>query len=107
MDKARETLGEAERRVELEIQSHYLDLKQAAETVAASRDTVALAEKRLEIARVRYENGLATNLDYTLTPTSALNIARLTRLQALHDHMNALARLEQASGEDYPTGDAP
>ena len=106
LDKARELLGEAERRVALEIQTQYLELQQAAETVAASQDTVALAEKSLEIARVRYENGLATNLDYT-DANLALNIARLTRLQALHDHMNALARLQQASGEEYATGDAP
>ena len=105
LDKAREALGETERRVALEIQTQVLELQQAAETVAASQDTVALAEKSLEIARVRYENGLATNLDYT-DANLALNIARLTRLQALHDHMNALARLQQASGEEYPTGDA-
>lgn len=103
--KAGETLADSERQVALEIQSHYLDLQQAAETVSASRDTVELAEKSLEIAKTRYENGLATNLDYTDANLS-LSIARLTRLQALHDHMNALARLQQASGEEYPAGDA-
>lgn len=103
--KAGETLADSERQVALEIQSHDLDLQQAAETVSASRDTVELAEKSLEIAKTRYENGLATNLDYTDANLS-LSIARLTRLQALHDHMNALARLQQASGEEYPAGDA-
>ena len=83
-----------------------MDLKQAEETVSASRDTVELAEKSLEIARARYENGLATYLDFTDANLS-LNLARLTRLQALHDHMNALARLRQASGEGFETGDTP
>ena len=105
LDKARESLGEAERRVALEIQAQFLELQQAAETVAASQDTVALAEKSLEIARVRYENGLATNLEYT-DANLALNVARLTRLQALHDHMNALARLQQASGAGFETGES-
>ena len=40
-----------------------------------------LAEKSLEIARTRYENGLATYLDFTDANLS-LNVARLTRLQA-------------------------
>ncbi len=98
LDNARETLADTERQVRLEIQTHYLDLKQAEETVAASAETVALAEKSLEIARTRYENGLATYLDYT-DANLALNVARVTRLLALHEHMNALARLRQASGE--------
>ena len=106
LDKARETLADSERQVALEIQSHYLELRQAAETVAASRETVELAEKSLEIARTRYENGLATSLDYA-DANLALSVARLTRLQALHDHLNALARLQQASGEDFETGETP
>ena len=106
LEKARETLADTERQVALEIQTNYLDLQQAAETVAASRETVELAEKSLEIARTRYDNGLATYLDYT-DANLALRVAQLTRLQALHDHMNALARLEQASGEDVGIGETP
>lgn len=104
--KAREILGETERQIALEIQSHYLDMREAAETVAASAETVELAEKGLEIARARYENGLATYLDFT-DANLALATARLTRLQALHDHMNALARLRQASGEVFERGETP
>lgn len=105
-EKARETLAEAERQVALEVQTHYLELQQAAETVAASADTVAQAEKGLEIARARYENGLATYLDFT-DANLALSLARLTRLQALHAHMNARARLECASGLEIETGERP
>ena len=36
----------------------------------------------------------------------ALSIARLTRRQALHDHMNARVRLQQASGEGFETGES-
>ena len=79
-------------------------MQQAAETVAASRETVELAEKSLDIARARYENGLATSLDYA-DANLALSVARLTRLQALHDHLNALARLQQASGETFAAGE--
>ena len=106
LEKAHETLADSERQVALEIQAHHLELEQAAETVAASRDTVALAEKGLEIARTRYENGLATYLDFTDANLS-LSVARLTRLQALHDHMNALARLQQACGEKFERGERP
>ncbi|NLG35377.1 MAG: TolC family protein, partial [Lentisphaerae bacterium] len=38
LEKARETLADTERQVRLEIQSHYLDLTQAAETVSASAE---------------------------------------------------------------------
>ena len=106
LEKARETLADTERQVALEIQTAYLDLQQAAETVAASRETVELAEKSLEIARTRYDNGLATYLDYT-DANLALRVAQLTRLQALHDHMNARARLDQASGEEVDIGETP
>ncbi len=106
LEKAHETLADSERQVALEIQAYHLELEQAAETVAASRDTVALAEKSLEIARTRYENGLATYLDFTDANLS-LSVARLTRLQALHDHMNAWARLQQACGEKFETGEKP
>lgn len=104
--KSRETLADTERQIALEIQSHFLDLKQAEETVLASRETVELAEKGLEIAQTRYENGLATNLDVA-DANLALSRARLTRLLALHEHMNALARLQQASAEPFLTGEAP
>ncbi len=100
LENARETLADTERQVRLEIQTHYLDLQQAEETVAASAETVALAEKSLDIARTRYENGLATSLDYT-DANLALNVARVTRLLALHEHMNARARLRVASGEGW------
>ena len=106
LEKARETLADVERAIALEVHAHYLELRQAAETVAAGAETVALAEKGLEIARTRYENGLATYLDVT-EANLALATARLTRLLALHEHMNALARLRQASGEAYNAGDKP
>ena len=106
LEKARETLEDAERGIELEIQAHYLDLRQAAETVGSSAENVELAEKGLEIAEARYQNGLATYLDYT-DANLALRNARLIRLLALHEHMNALARLEQASGEEYELGERP
>ena len=61
--------------------------------------------RSLDIARARYENGLATALDFA-DANLALSVARLTRLQALHDHMNALARLRQASGEAFATGES-
>jgi len=104
LDKARDTLADTERQVALEVRTYYLDLQQAAETVAAGTESVELAEKSLEIAQTRYDNGLATYLDVT-EANVALSRARVTRLLALHGHMNALARLRQASGEDYETGE--
>lgn len=97
MAKSRADLDSLQRDVELEIQQQYLELATADETVAASRETVALAEKSLSIALARYETGLSTYLEYAAAQLS-VSTARLTWLTALRDHMNALARLECASG---------
>lgn len=99
LEKARDILGELERAVDLEIRAACLDLKHAAEAVAASADTVQLAEKSMAIARTRYDVGLATYLEYT-DANVALSNARLIWFTALRAHRAALAELRCACGLD-------
>lgn len=96
--KAEQDLDELLRAIGLEVQQAYLVLRQAAETVAASRENVALAERSLAIAKTRYQAGLATYLEYT-DANLALSTARLTWLSALCGHLAALADLRYACGE--------
>ncbi len=83
--------------VKLEVRRAYLALEYARESIVASRDNVALAERALAIARTRHETGLATYLEFT-DANLALSTARLTRLQALHDHAVAVSAACYACG---------
>ncbi|MBN1556611.1 MAG: TolC family protein, partial [Lentisphaerae bacterium] len=95
--KTRTDLGDLRRAIRLEVTEAALDLRRAAEAVDAGRGTVGLAEKGLEIAASRYEEGLATYLEYT-DANVALRTARLSYLQALRDHLEAKARVAYALG---------
>ncbi len=96
----REAEYEAARQaVLLEVRQAYLALVHARELLAASGDSVALAERALEIARTRYETGLSTYIEFT-DANLALSTARLARAQALHDHAVALAQVAFACGMD-------
>jgi outer membrane protein len=97
-DKSVALLEDVRRAVRTEVRRACLELARAAEAVEAGRGTVALAEKGLDIARSRYENGLATYLEYT-DSTVALSAARLSERQALRDHAAARARLRYAVGK--------
>ncbi len=76
----------------------WLSVQHAAETVAASRDTVALADRSLAIAETRYESGLTTRLEYTEVSLARME-AELNRLQAIRDHRQAVNALRHAIGD--------
>ncbi len=95
--KSQAELDDLKRAVALDVTAARLDLTAARESVAGAAQTVQLAEKALEIAKTRYETGLSTYLEFTDSNLS-LNTARLTRLRALHDTMNAAVRLRYAAG---------
>lgn len=97
--KFRIDLDEVERAIRLEIRTAYLDWTHAAESVAAGRETVALAEKSLEIAQTRYRAGLSTYLEYTDANVALLQ-ARLAWFRALQAHQKARADLQYACGEN-------
>jgi len=97
LQKSRIQLAETERDVKLEVRQAYLDMKHAEESLAASRGTVELAAKALDIARVRHEAGVATRLEFT-DATVELGRARLAVAVARHNQMAAVARLHYACG---------
>jgi outer membrane protein TolC len=99
LEKSRADLDNLRRAIALEVQQAYLELAAARETVQAGADSVAMAEHALEIAKARYDAGLATRLEFT-DATLQLSTARLLRCTALHDHMAAAARLRYAAGLD-------
>ncbi|HDH57793.1 MAG TPA: TolC family protein, partial [Bacteroidetes bacterium] len=73
-------------------------LREAMKNVKAQQEGVQLARKGLEIAEVRYENGLATQLE-VLDAQVALNQANTNELSAYYDAITAKADLEKAMGK--------
>jgi cobalt-zinc-cadmium efflux system outer membrane protein len=97
LEQARADQDDLGRAIQLEVRQAFLDLTCAGESLAVARDTVALAERGLAIARTRYEQGISTYLEFMET-NLALSTARLQLCQALHDQAVAQARLRCASG---------
>jgi|APSaa5957512622_1039677.scaffolds.fasta_scaffold05223_4 outer membrane protein len=105
LTKSQTSLDDLTRIVRMQVQAAYIEMERAREAIEAGGGSVRLAEKALSIADKRFGAGLATNLEYTDSQL-ALSTSRLTRLQALHDHMNAVAELEYVCGLPYGALDA-
>jgi len=85
------------RSVFLDVKAAWLTMMAAREAIKGSEENVELAEKALEIAKTRYNEGLSTTLEFTDSNLS-LNTARLTHFQALEKHLSAVAQLKYAAG---------
>ena len=85
------------RGINLEIIRAQSKLREALKNVQAQEEGVDMAHKGLEIAEVRYENGLATHLE-VMDAQIALNQARTNELAARYDAITAKAELEKAVG---------
>lgn len=86
-----------ERAVRLHVERLWLRLEESRENLLSTADNIALAERALKIAAVRYEQGLSTNLDYTES-SLALNRARLNHKRALLEYRHALEDLKHIMG---------
>ena len=85
--------------IRLEVSAGYLTLKASEKTIFSQQLSVGQAEEALKIAKARYESGQATNLD-VLDAQLALTQAQTNRIQAVHDYLVSLAKLEKAVGTD-------
>jgi len=83
--------------IRLEVSAGYLTLKASEKTIFSQQLSVGQAEEALKIAKARYESGQATNLD-VLDAQLALTQAQTNRIQAVHDYLISLAKLEKAVG---------
>ncbi|HKY60780.1 MAG TPA: TolC family protein [Gemmatimonadota bacterium] len=94
---AQETYRALERDVRLQVQDTWQTVQATALEVEATRATGERAERAYEIARVRFREGLSTQLELD-EAEQTLTEARLNAARALHDHMLAVARLTHAMG---------
>lgn len=88
------------RQVRLEVQDAVGKLKEAGQRVDALGETVAQAERGVDIARVRYRNGVGTQLEL-LDAQVALTASRVNRISARHDLVVAIANLRRAVGRQW------
>ena len=96
-EKMRTELDDSRNAVRAEIRAAFLELQYAERSAEAVRDSIALAEKALGIARVRYDAGLTTRLEFT-DASLALSTARLAWYRSLHAYEAAVTKLEYATG---------
>ncbi|MDO9068239.1 MAG: TolC family protein, partial [Deltaproteobacteria bacterium] len=83
--------------IRLEVLAGYLTLKASEKAIFSQQLAGEQAQEALKIARARYESGQATNLD-VLDAQLALTQAQTNRIQAVHDYLVSLAKLEKAVG---------
>lgn len=86
---------------ELELEAALGDFEAARAQISARRATVGEARRALELAELRFANGLATQLELSATRL-LLEQARLNEAQALFAYVSALTQLERVSGGTVP-----
>ena len=84
--------------VEFEVRNAYLNLIGAQTRIEVQREAVAQAQESVRIANLQFQNGIITTVALTDTQL-ALSQAEVNRLQAYHDYVVGLARLEKAIGQ--------
>ena len=84
--------------VEFEVRNAYLNLLGAQTLIDVQREAIAQAQESVRIANLQFQNGIITTVALTDTQL-ALAQAEVNRLQAYHDYVVGLARLEKAIGQ--------
>jgi NodT family efflux transporter outer membrane factor (OMF) lipoprotein len=87
------------------VASTYLTLRSLEERIAIARANIKLQKRGLELARVRYRNGLTTELDVNQAETllSSTQASETSLTLALHQAVNALSTLlGKMPAETYP-----
>lgn len=88
------------RQIRLEVRDALGRVNEAKERVDALGETVDQAQRGLEIAQVRFENGVGIQLEL-LDAQVALTTARVNRIAALHDLAAAVSNLRKAVGREW------
>ncbi len=94
----RVTRDQVENYIRLDVTANYLTLKANEKAILSQKRVVEQAQEAFRMSQARYESGQATNLD-VLDAQLALTQAQTNRIQAVHDYLVTLARLEKAVGQ--------
>jgi len=88
------------RQIRLEVRDALGRVREARERVEAVGETVTQAERGVEIAQVRFKNGIGIQLEL-LDAQVALTTARVNRIAALHDLAVAIGDLRRSVGREW------
>jgi outer membrane protein TolC len=83
--------------IELEVRQAYLELMEANEIIISSQENVKQAQKNVDIAEDQFAQGYVTSLD-VMSSQLALTTAKTNYIQALHDQVVAMAKIDKAMG---------
>jgi len=97
LDAAREEERKLRLAIDFEVEQARLHLEEAAERLAVTETTVALAAQSVDLTRARFEEGLALATQL-MDAETALIAARVRRVEAEADQRIAIAALRKALG---------
>ncbi len=97
MAEASEEKDAEEKRIRREVEEAYYNLKKARVNVEAASEEVSFREKEIEIANLRRGLGKSNLVDVIKVKIS-LGEARISYIEALAEHIIALAELNHAVG---------
>ncbi|MBN1504264.1 MAG: TolC family protein [Candidatus Eisenbacteria bacterium] len=86
--------------VRLEVEQAVSKLAEARKLVDSQVASVEQAQKGLDIAEIRYKNGVGTQLE-VLDAQVSLSTARTNYFTAVYEHFMAIAELERATGAKF------
>jgi outer membrane protein TolC len=99
LEESKITLDDAGRQVELEVQQQDSNLKQSAELVRATEQSVGQAAEALRLASARLSAGAGTQLE-VLDARTQLTLAGSNRLQALYAYNVAVAEFDRVTATE-------
>jgi len=99
LEIAKLDLEEAQANLETDIRNKYNDLLNSRDKAELAKAFAGLAEKKLQIARVKYDNGTISKEAYLSEEESYLN-ALYEKYVAIHDYNIIKAEFEEMLGEE-------
>lgn len=97
MESTHQSLVNAEQDVELSVRKAYMDMQSAYDSIGVLSKNVERLQKAYDIARLRYDTGMATSQE-VVNALNALNDIKLQHLQAVHGYNLARIQFEASSG---------
>lgn len=99
LEQSKITLDDANRQVELEVQQQDSNLRQSAELVKATEESVGQAQEALRLASARLSAGAGTQLE-VLNSRVEVTQAESNRIQALYNYNVALAEFDRVTATE-------
>jgi outer membrane protein TolC len=92
--KSDEMIVNVKDKLKTQSESIILRMEDAKNRIIAQRETVTMAERGLELARISFQNGVINQID-VLDAELILSQVRLAYIQAVYDYLVAKTELEQ------------